>query len=138
MPISVYALAANEDRANTVVTALKCAGFRSDDISVLYPETSNRGAATPDNDNNHGVEGAAIGGASGGMVGGTLGWMAGIGLLAIPGVGPFIAAGPILALLTGAALGAAAGGLAGSFIGQTVRGQGSRRSHPDRGARRQP
>ena len=57
------------------------------------------------------------GAATGGVLGGALGWVVGIGALAIPGVGPFIAAGPIMAALGGAALGAATGGIAGSLIG---------------------
>jgi len=62
-------------------------------------------------------EGAATGAATGGVLGGALGWIVGIGALAIPGVGPFIAAGPIMAALGGAAIGAATGGIAGSLIG---------------------
>ena len=62
-------------------------------------------------------EGAAAGAATGGVLGGALGWLVGIGALAIPGVGPFIAAGPIMAALSGMAVGAATGGLAGSLIG---------------------
>ncbi len=62
-------------------------------------------------------EGAATGGVAGGVLGGALGWLAGIGALAIPGVGPFIAAGPIMAALGGAALGGAVGGIAGALVG---------------------
>src|SRR5207244_7702042 len=62
-------------------------------------------------------EGAAAGASTGGVLGGGLGWLVGIGALAIPGVGPFIAAGPIMAALAGAAVGAAAGGLTGALIG---------------------
>jgi hypothetical protein len=116
MSTVIYALAATDAQANTIVTALKSAGFPGNDISVLFPHaTSGRDFAPQQN--TKAPEGAAVGGISGSVVGGALGWMAGIGLLTIPGVGPFIAAGPILALLSGAALGAAAGGLTGSFIG---------------------
>jgi hypothetical protein len=62
-------------------------------------------------------EGAVTGAGTGGVIGGALGWIAGIGALAIPGVGPFIAAGPIMAALSGAAVGAAVGGIAGGLIG---------------------
>lgn len=62
-------------------------------------------------------EGAVTGASTGGVIGGALGWIVGIGALAIPGVGPFIAAGPIMAALSGAAIGAAAGGIAGGLIG---------------------
>ena len=65
-------------------------------------------------------EGAVAGAGTGGVIGGTLGWIAGIGALAIPGVGPFIAAGPIMAALGGAAIGAAAGGIAGALIGMGI------------------
>ena len=116
MSTSVYALATSDTQANTIVQSFKNAGFRYDDISVLFPDK----ASTRDfahEKNTKAPEGAVAGGATGGVVGGALGWMAGIGLLAIPGVGPFIAAGPILAALSGAAVGAAVGGLTGSLIG---------------------
>lgn len=116
MPTSVYALAASEDQASNIVQAFKNAGFREDDMSVLFPDTtSSRDFAHEKH--TKAPEGTAIGGATGGVVGGALGWMAGIGLLAIPGVGPFIAAGPIMAALSGAAVGAAVGGITGSLIG---------------------
>ena len=57
---------------------------------------------------------------TGGAIGGALGWVVGIGALAIPGVGPFIAAGPLMAALGGAALGAAMGGIAGGLIGMGI------------------
>jgi hypothetical protein len=95
---------------------LKAQGFRLDDISVLFPDReSSRDFAHEKN--TKAPEGAATGGATGGVVGGALGWMAGIGLLAIPGVGPFVAAGPIMAALGGAAVGATVGGIAGGLIG---------------------
>jgi hypothetical protein len=116
MPTSVYALASSDTQANNIVQAFKNAGFRFDDISVLFPDTtSSRDFAHEKN--TKAPEGAVTGGATGGVVGGALGWMAGIGMLAIPGVGPFIAAGPILAALSGAAVGAAVGGITGSLIG---------------------
>ena len=116
MPASVYCLAKSDSHANTIVEALKRDGFRDDDISVLFPDrTSTRDFAHEKN--TKAPEGAATGGAAGGVLGGALGWMVGIGALAIPGVGPFIAAGPILAALSGAAVGAAVGGLTGALIG---------------------
>lgn len=116
MTTSVYALASSDTQANTLVRAFKSAGFRYDDISVIFPhKTSTRDFAQEEN--TRAPEGALAGGATGSVVGGALGWMASIGLLAVPGVGPFIAAGPILAALSGAAVGAAFGGLAGLFIG---------------------
>src|SRR5436190_5325401 len=98
------------------VDALRAAGFRSTDISVLLPQNigtkdlaHERATKAP--------EGAAAGAGSGAVIGGTLGWLAGIGALAIPGIGPFIAAGPIVAALAGIGAGGALGGVAGSLIG---------------------
>lgn len=116
MPTSIYGLASTDAQANTIVQALKNAGFRLDDISVLFPDKSSSRDFAHEK-NTKAPEGAAAGGATGGVVGGALGWMVGIGALAIPGVGPFIAAGPILASLSGAAIGAAVGGLTGTLIG---------------------
>lgn len=116
MATSVYGLIATDIQANALVTALHQAGFRADDISVLFPDKSSTRDFAHEK-HTKAPEGAATGGATGGVVGGALGWMAGIGLLAIPGIGPFIAAGPIMAALSGAAIGAAVGGLTGSLIG---------------------
>jgi hypothetical protein len=116
MPTSVYGLCSSDREANDVVQALKSAGFRVDDISVLFPDkTSTRDFAHEKN--TKAPEGAAAGAGTGGVLGGALGWMVGIGALAIPGVGPFIAAGPIMAALSGAAIGAAVGGLTGALVG---------------------
>ena len=98
------------------VDALKAAGFRPEDISVLFPaNVGNKEFAHQKN--TKAPEGAAAGATSGAVVGGALGWLAGIGALAIPGVGPFIAAGPLVALLSGVGVGAAVGGIAGALIG---------------------
>ena len=98
------------------VTALRNAGFRNTDISVMYPENSGtkdfahvKATKAP--------EGATAGGGTGAVLGGAAGWLAGIGALAIPGVGPFIAAGPIVAALAGAGVGGAVGGLTGGLVG---------------------
>src|SRR4029077_19156443 len=91
-------------------------GFPSNNISVLFPDK----ATTRDfahEKHTKAPEGATIGAGTGGVVGGALGWLVGIGSLAIPGVGPFIAAGPIMAALGGAAVGATVGGLAGTLVG---------------------
>jgi len=98
------------------VQALKDAGFHYADISVLYPEKpGNGGSIHPKGE--AASEGAATGASAGAVVGGVLGWLAGIGLVAIPGMGAFVAAGPIIAALAGAStagiVGGAAGGLAG-------------------------
>jgi len=101
------------------VDALRTAGFRNSDISVLFPENS----GTKDFAHEKGTkapEGATAGGGTGAVVGGALGWLAGIGSLAIPGVGPFIAAGPIMAALAGAGVGSVVGGLTGALIGMEI------------------
>ncbi len=114
--ISVYAIFADRTSLEWAVTALEQRGFRQEDVSVLMPENlGNKDLITQKNTKS--PEGAAAGGATGGVVGGALGWLVGIGALAIPGLGPFIAAGPILAALAGAGAGAALGGLTGGLIG---------------------
>jgi hypothetical protein len=113
---AVLCLAKSEEQAEKIVTDLRGAGFPDGDISVLFPDKK----GTRDFAHEKGTkmpEGAATGAATGGAVGGTLGLLAGIGTLAIPGLGPFIAAGPIMAALSGAAAGAAAGGLTGALVG---------------------
>jgi len=98
------------------VDALKSAGFRSTDISVLFPEN----VGTKDFAHEKGTkapEGATAGAGTGAIIGGGLGWLAGIGALAIPGLGPFIAAGPIVAALAGVGVGGAVGGITGALIG---------------------
>src|ERR1044071_6887760 len=113
---SVFCLARDEAQACRIVDDLKAAGFSSNDISALLPDkTGTRDFAHEKN--TKAPEGAVTGAGTGGVLGGALGWLAGIGALAIPGVGPFIAAGPIMAALSGAAIGAAAGGIAGGLIG---------------------
>src|SRR5205085_2488345 len=98
---------------------LRNAGFRSTDISVLFPENlGNKDLAHEKS--TKAPEGATTGGASGGVIGGALGWLAGIGALAIPGLGPFVAAGPIMGLLSGLGAGAAVGGIAGALVGMGI------------------
>jgi hypothetical protein len=116
MAKAVFCLAQTEAQATTIVEQLKEANFSTNDISVLLPDK----AGTRDfahEQHTKAPEGAATGAGTGGVVGGALGWLVGIGALAIPGLGPFIAAGPILAALSGAAAGAALGGLTGALIG---------------------
>src|SRR5204862_650267 len=93
--------------------------FASSEISVLFPDKSGTRDFAHEK-NTKLPEGAATGGATGMGVGAALGWLAGIGSLAIPGVGPFIAAGPIMAALGGAAVGGAAGGIAGALVGMGI------------------
>lgn len=113
---SVFGVFATRGQVEDAIEQLRTAGFRSADISILLPEnlgTKDIGVEK----NTKAPEGAATGAASGAVIGGTLGWLAGIGALAIPGIGPFIAAGPLVAMLAGLGVGAAAGGLTGALVG---------------------
>ena len=103
-------------QAETVLNELKGAGFSNNDISVLVPDTMGSHDLATDKATKA-PEGTATGATTGGILGGALGWLAGIGALAIPGLGPFIAAGPIMGALSGAAAGATAGGLTGALVG---------------------
>lgn len=116
MSTAVFCIATSERQADAIVASLRASGFRGDDISVLFPDrTGTRDFAHEKS--TKAPEGSAVGSATGGILGGAAGWLVGIGALAIPGVGPFIAAGPLMAALGGAAIGAATGGVAGSLIG---------------------
>ena len=101
------------------VDQLKEAGYRNTDISVLFPENSGTKDFAHEK-HTKAPEGATTGAGTGAVVGGTLGWLAGIGALAIPGLGPFIAAGPIMAALAGAGVGGTLGGLVGSLVGMGI------------------
>ena len=116
---AVLGLLNSSYQAEIIVDDLREGGFSNDDISVLFPDrTGTRDFAYEQS--TKAPEGAIAGVGAGGAVGGTLGLLAGIGALAIPGLGPFIAAGPILAALGGAAAGAAVGGIAGALVGMGV------------------
>ena len=113
---AVFGITHNFAQANTLVTRLQESGFASSDISILAPDTEGR------HDFSHvketkAPEGLATGATTGGIIGGVLGLLAGIGALAIPGAGPFIAAGPIMAALSGLGIGATTGGVIGSLVG---------------------
>lgn len=113
---SAFCIATSHSQAEGIVARLQDAGFSSNDISVLFPDQqSTREFAHVKN--TKAPEGIAAGTGTGGIIGGALGWLVGIGSLAIPGVGPFVAAGPIIAALSGAAVGAAVGGIGGGLIG---------------------
>jgi hypothetical protein len=98
------------------VDRLKAEGFSNSDISVLMPDKGGSEKFAHDN-STKAPEGATAGAGTGLVIGGALGWLVGIGALAIPGVGPLIAAGPIVALLAGAGTGAALGGITGGLVG---------------------
>ena len=116
---SVFGIFATYAGTEDAVRALQSAGFRSEDVSVLLPE--NMGTKDLGHEKStKAPEGAAVGGATGAVVGGTLGWLAGIGALAIPGIGPLLAAGPIVAALAGVGAGGAIAGLTGALIGMDI------------------
>jgi len=116
---AVYGIYRNRSQAESSVDRLIASGFRTEDISVLLAEN----VGTKDfahEKHTKAPEGTATGAAAGGVVGGTLGLLAGIGALAIPGLGPFIAAGPIMATLAGAGAGGVVGGLVGALVGMGI------------------
>src|SRR5271169_4337943 len=103
----------------TAVDMLRNAGFRNTDISVLFPHNEGTKDFAAEK-NTKAPEGTAAGVGTGAVVGGALGWLMGIGALAIPGLGPFIAAGPIMAALAGVGVGGAIGGIAGALVGMGI------------------
>ena len=109
------------DRAHVerAVEEFRRYGFRPNDISVLFPNVESTKEFAHEK-HTKAPEGAAAGAGTGAVVGGTLGWLVGIGALAIPGLGPFIAAGPIMAALAGMGVGGAVGGLTGALIGMGI------------------
>lgn len=116
---AVFGIYPNLASVESGVDALKARGFRNTDISVLFPENTGskdfaheKGTKAP--------EGAAAGAGSGAVIGGTLGWLVGIGALAIPGLGPFVAAGPLVAALAGVGVGGTIGGISGALIGMGI------------------
>jgi hypothetical protein len=116
MAKAVYGIYTDRLHAEEAIDAMREAGFRAEDISVLLPEN----VGTKDigyEKHTKAPEHATLGGAAGGVVGGTLGWLIGIGALAIPGLGPVMAAGPILAAMAGFGAGSVIGGLAGALTG---------------------
>ena len=140
MKKAVFGLAANDEQARRIVDRLLSAEFSNEDISILYPDrnkdkirTNEHGAVEYEDshhDNKKGKlttekhtkapEGGVTGATTGGILGGSLGLLAGIGALAIPGLGPFIAAGPIMAALSGSAVGGSMGLLIGALIGSGI------------------
>ena len=114
MKKALFGVAKSEDQATSIVDQLKVAGFSENDISVLSSGWARHFAHEQ---HTKAPEGAAFGAASGVVLGAAFGWLVGIGTLAIPGLGVLLAAGPIIAALTGAGGGAVVGGVMGSMIG---------------------
>ena len=115
----VFGIYPNRTSVDSAVNALKAAEFRNTDISVLFPESAGTRDFAHDK-STKAPEGATTGAGTGALLGGGLGWLVGIGALAIPGLGPFIAAGPIMAALAGAGVGGAVGGITGALIGMGI------------------
>jgi hypothetical protein len=116
---AVFGIYPSYATVESAVAGLKATGFSNRDISVLFPESAGskdfaheKGTKAP--------EGATAGAGTGAVLGGTMGWLLGIGALAIPGLGPFIAAGPIMAALAGAGVGGAVGGITGALVGMGI------------------
>jgi hypothetical protein len=116
---SVWGIYPTRLELEAAIDRLREGGFLSSDISVLLPENLGPGDLVTEKATKL-PEGATTGAGSGVLIGGALGWLAGIGALAIPGVGPFIAAGPIMATLAGLGVGGVVGGLAGALIGAGI------------------
>lgn len=116
---AVYGIYPSNDQAERAVDAIIAAGFSSSSISALLADRGNTRAFAHEKDTKA-PEGTTAGVTTGGVIGGTLGVLAGIGALAIPGVGPFIAAGPIMAGLAGLGVGGAVGGLVGALVGMGI------------------
>lgn len=136
---AIFCLANNDEQANRIVDHLVSSGFSNEDISLLYPDqnrknmrTTERGEVEEFSDrtmkkgklttekHTKAPEGGVTGATAGGLLGGSLGLLVGIGALAIPGLGPFIAAGPIMAALSGSAVGGGVGLLIGALIGSGI------------------
>ena len=114
--VAAFGLYPDQTTVSEAVDALKHAGFRNTDISVLFPE--NFGSKDFGHEKHtKAPEGAVAGASSGAIVGGALGWLVGIGALAIPGIGPFVAAGPIMGMLSGIGVGGTVGGFTGALVG---------------------
>lgn len=142
MTKAIFGLATNDEQARRIVDRLLSSGFSNEDISILYPNRNKEKIRTTDRGNveyedsstqrnmkkgnlttekhSKAPEGGVTGAATGGILGGSLGLLAGIGALAIPGLGPFIAAGPIMAALSGSAVGGSLGLLIGALVGSGI------------------
>jgi uncharacterized membrane protein len=116
---AVFGIYSTRDQVEESIQALRNNSFRTEDISILFSE--NEGSKDFAHvKSTKAPEGASAGAAGGAVIGGVLGWLVGIGAIAIPGIGPFIAAGPIMAALAGAGVGGTVGGIAGSLAGMGI------------------
>jgi len=116
---AIFGIYPTRESVEAAVAELQAAGFRNTDVSVLVPQN----IGTKDLAHSKATkapEGATTGAGSGAILGGALGWLAGIGAIAIPGIGPFLAAGPLVAALAGIGAFGAVGGVAGALIGMGI------------------
>ena len=113
---AAFGIYCDQASAAEAIEALKRAGFRNAEVSLLGPQSQGAKDLGVEK-HSKAPEGAVAGGSTGAIVGGALGWLVSIGALAIPGAGPFVAAGPIVAILTGIGAGGTMGGVAGALIG---------------------
>jgi hypothetical protein len=120
MSHAIICIVEGQADADRIVEVLRTSGFNNDHISALVPNGGEDKSSQPPRAATKATEHATTGAKTGLIIGGALGLLAGVGFLAIPGLGPFIAAGPLMALLSGAALGGSAGGVAGGLIGLGV------------------
>lgn len=116
---AVFGIYSTRAGVESAVDTLRAEGFRNTDISVLFPDNQGSKDFAAEK-NTKAPEGATTGATSGAVLGGVLGWLAGIGALAIPGVGPFIAAGPIMGALAGAGTVGVVGGIVGALVGMGI------------------
>ena len=119
MKKAVIGIVPTQLQAEAIVSELREAGFMTSDISALLPDKHGRKEFAHEH-NTKAPEGVVTGVGAGGVLGGALGLLAGIGALAIPGLGAFIAAGPVMAALSGAAAGATVGGIVGALVGMGI------------------
>jgi hypothetical protein len=115
-----YGMYPDRQSFEAALDALRTAGFRNSDISVILPDRDHTSRDLVAEISSKAPEGAATGAGAGAAVGGVLGWLVGIGALAIPGIGPLVAAGPVVAALAGAGAAGATGGLVGGLIGAGI------------------
>ena len=122
MATDIVAYGLYKDRASfeRAVDALRAANFRNSDVSAILPDRDHTTKDLAHEINTKAPEGIAAGAGTGAAVGGVLGWLVGIGALAIPGIGPLVAAGPVVAALAGAAAAGATGGLVGGLVGAGI------------------
>jgi hypothetical protein len=115
--IAAFGIYPDRVTLETGLEALRAAGFRASDVSAVLPERDKTTKDLAHEINTKAPEGAVAGAGTGAALGGVLGWLVGIGALAIPGIGPLVAAGPIVAALAGAGAVGATGGLIGGLVG---------------------